>query len=335
MPRLGQLAALMLLAAKAHAMDDVVFGPPVVGATIDCRLKLVVMELGDREYSTTSDVVSGENVWLCSPPDADLEDIDDETSVLYGDELNELSESEHPGQVVRLQDGLAVRAANATELTASTRHAFGGERMARAARFVEFLGAIPGHGRRLDGRAGGAGFIDRTRAHGSRSVLSIIVDVAVGGGTRATWPKSCAASAVRELMWGTPQGTVINVDASPWAVTSKCRSTDSCLYSIADFWRHTSRGVANFEQPKSRELELGTVNGWPSDFCNWGAIWTVLKNAVRSRGLSVDSYDNVVAYVPKHCAVAVGSMAGKFVIVSPRAHTRARTHRHCAVPVRV
>jgi len=312
---LRALGALLPLAVSASAAADVISAPPNAGTTIDCRLSLVVMELGDREYSATSDVVSNENVWLCSPPDADPSGIADESIVLYGAELDELSESEHPGQLVRIrQDAPAVRAANATQLAASTRHAFGSQRMARPARIVEVLGTLSDHGRRLV-RTGGAGYVDRTRSHGSRSVLSVIVNVAVGGGTRATWPKSCAAGAVREAMWGAPRGTVVDIPASPWAASGQCRSTDSCLYSVADFWRHASRGAVNFEQARSRELELGTVNGWPANFCNWGEIWAVLRQAVRARGLNVDSFDNVVAYVPKHCAIAVGAMSGKFVLV--------------------
>lgn len=320
------LSDLFLLALAASAGATITTTPARndTPATTECRLDLISIEQGDCAYSTTSNISSGTAAWLCSPPDSDPDDTDVDSILLYGEEVDQLSDA-HSGQIVTLYDdddnvGAASAApSGANTLPDVTLLSFGRARPARLARFVNLPDALAGHGRRL--AAGGASPIDRRSSHGARSLLSVIVGVADTGSARATWPRGCSVNSVREAMWGTPVGTTIQVGASPWA-TSKdaCRNSDSCLFSIADQISSASRGATTFVQGRSREIDLGTVSNYPGDFCNWRGIWEAIKKALQSKGLSVDSFQNVVAYVPKHCAIAQGNQPGKFVIVRARAH---------------
>lgn len=330
------MLASLLLALGANALTNVSSARNgTQPSTIECRLNLISMEMGDAEYSTTSGINASLDVWLCSPPDSDPDDTD-AGILLFGKEVDQLDES-FSGQLVRLRDDADDVDAGASASTgaegnystagvpAAALKSFGGERPSRLARFADAPDDPAVRGRRLAGRAGGASPIDRRSMHGARGVLSVIVGVADAGGSTASWPKTCSANAVRESMWGAPVGSVIRVGKSPWAAKPTCRSSDSCLFSVADHLLSTSRGALNFQQSRSREVDLGTVRGYPGDFCNWREIWTAIRNALQSKGLSVDSFQNVVAYVPKHCAVAEASTAGKFVVVrAARGAGRAR-----------
>lgn len=283
-------------------------------ATYDCRLKRIAIE-GFHEQSTTSND-SDATIWLCSPPDADPNAIDgEEDIVLYGNEVDALDEADL-GQVVRIDLGHppALVSSIAT-LPNATRRSFGGQRMARLARFVDVPVGRNSRTRRLDTSAGGARFIDRTSMFGTRNVLNVIVGVADAGSSRATWPGTCSVNNVREVMWGKPEGSVVTLGASPWSLRSECR-TSNCLFSEVDHMSHISRGAVTFDESRSDVVDLGSVGGWPTDFCNWSGIWSAISNAIKSKGFDVADYNHVVAMVPKHCSIGEGSWPGKYVIVS-------------------
>lgn len=327
------LLGLLALGARGATASAPPRGVAPPTSITECRLSLVSIELGDHVYSTTSNITSSQSAWLCSPPDADPDD-DTAGVLLYGDQVDQLDEG-HSGLIVRLRDDGDVVTLNAAAvatavLPPAVMLSFG-DRMKRLARFVDLPDKFARRGRMLAPTAGGAAFVDRTRAHGMRRLLNVIVGVADAGGSRATWPRGCSAGAVRQAIW---EGTSFTVGASPWSSRDACRRSDSCLFSVADHISHTSRGAVTF--PPGTVVDLGTVSNYPGDFCNWRAIWAAVRKALETKGLNIDSFTNVIAYVPKHCAIAQGNQPGKLVIVSdadvarpPKAHLTI-----CSAPLR-
>jgi hypothetical protein len=233
------------------------------------------------------------------------------------------------GQVVRLRDlnhGQNVRASGVSDIPSQVRKSFGSdERIATRPSFIELPGGLDGHGRRLQLQGGsGASFVDRTYFHGQRTFLSIIVGSAdAGNGDVRNWGSSpCQISAVREQMWGTPEGHRIPAGCSRFAYNPICKATDGvCKYNLRDHLRHLSRNAVLPISTASSELFLPVVRNWPADFCNWPQIWSAIRAAVADDGrLSMDNFQHVIAFVPKHCAVGQGERCALNSALRPARH---------------
>jgi len=320
MSKVALALGALLLSPAVHALNS--------SAPVECRLKQLSIELEDSDAgnstgaSTANASHAHAHVWLCCPPEADHDEIDAGCVVL---------DTELMGDIADVKAGMLARvdATNGTTpLAESARmhdtvvRSLG---LARAVLKPSGMTVVSDEStfEQLDMVAsadGGAGFVDRTSAHGVKKVLSVIVGAAdAGNGNVHKW--SCSVDAVRDLMW---KGVGFRVGPSPWSSRSACRSSASCLYTVSDHLRSFSRGAVSLDERQSAEVLLPLVRNWPADFCNWPAIWVAIRAASASKGFNLDSYDHVVAFLPKHCAVAVGSQPGKFVLAGtcPRSGLR-------------
>jgi hypothetical protein len=117
---------------------------------------------------------------------------------------------------------------------------------------------------------------------------------------------------VRKLLWGEPTGVGFSVGGSPWAASGACRADGACSFNVRDHFSHSSRGAISFNQATSTELYFDRLSGFPTDFCDWGQIWSAIRAAV---GGSFDGYDHIVAFMPGYCKIAQASSPGKNVIL--------------------
>jgi hypothetical protein len=118
---------------------------------------------------------------------------------------------------------------------------------------------------------------------------------------------------MRKLMFGAYGGVPITVGATPWAVDEGCRTGRvPCKYNIRDQVRAISRSAVDINPVKSRFVYLPQVRNWPSNFCNYYAVNTAVKAAIKrtAPGLNVESFDHLIMIIPKHCALGQGQQPG-------------------------
>lgn len=284
-------------------------------AVIECRLKLIAMDIGTHEYDTTGPFNHSSPTWMCCDPADDLNAPEDDCTLLYGAELARLRIVDS-GQVVRLRNlnhGAGAAARGEDEIPALTRKAFGDEKRAKyRPTFVELPNKRVAFGRNLLDSGGGAQWIDRSFAHGRRSILSVVVGSAdPGNGDVAGWgTKGCSLAEVRKEIIGQPDGVTLAMDASQWARRTKCKTEPGkCKWNLCDHIRHLSRNQVIAIPLRSKELYLPTVPNWPADYCSWRDIWSAIRAAILADGrFNINDFDHVIAFVPKHCSIGVGAL---------------------------
>jgi hypothetical protein len=273
-------------------------------------------------------------VTLCCPPST-APHSDEGCVVLYEMDMAVLGHVQ-PGELVRITPARATSAlsaadagatsaaasaalpraaANISSLSAATRASFGGLTAITGTFQLDPLGA---RRRRLQAGLGGALFVDRTKFHGARKTLHVIVGAQdPGNGDVRTWTLPCREFDVRRTFFGSDGGSNYATGGSPYALRPECRAANSsCKFNTRDHFRSVTQSRVDFLSLGAKVVTLGALPDYPPEFCAFYKIIRLVRDAVRARtAFDPDAFDHMIVYVPKHCAIGQGEQPGRNVIV--------------------